>query len=721
MITPHPDQTEAIKAPHDRPVRIVAGAGTGKTEVVSRRFVHLLVHAGLRPEQILVLTFSEKAAAEMRARIFRAVAGAGLGYRRLDLAGAFISTFHSFGARLLRDHSLFAGIDGALPFLTEADTEEMLNRAVTAFLEREYAEAYSFDPLEKDVYTWEDGGPVRTAMAIIDQLRNQAVGVEAFDAAWRALESPSDRQAVMAPLVSRLYRAYQAMLGQRGQLDFDRLIMGTVELLERYPDVQARVRHAWRAILVDEYQDTNHAQERLLRAVAQEGMRNVTVVGDPRQAIYVWREARVENIAGFPGDGGVRIEAPLSRNWRSIAPILAVANRAIQGYEFGDPPEFDAGRLLETGRPAAQPGGPGVTLATFASREAEAEGVAEWIARLRAEGRACRDMAVLIRARTYLEVYLEALRRAGVPFEVSAGDAFYTRPEIMHALHILRVCVNPMDTLAVAVTLLGPAVGLSQAEVARLAQSDDAPLWDVVSTYRAETGEARIARRLEGFTAFWAEAQRQRWLRSPSSFVAWALQASGLEGYIAGLSDPGAGRALHKLLAVAHVYEAEYPGDTLEDMVEHLRRLVRTEPREKTPELTGDADAVAVLTAHASKGLEFPVVIAVDNRQRLTPSQRKTPFHEPGVGLVFPEEDEGNPHALTRMRHLRNEARCLWYVTLTRARERLVVTAPDAAHLEPGGIYSPARTFFQELWNRETVQPSPGVERVILGSGSEMG
>jgi len=715
MFSPNEDQRRAIQAPSDQPVRIVAGAGTGKTEVISQRFVHLLTHGDLRPDQILVLTFSEKAAAEMRARIFRAVSSAELGYHRIDLANAPISTFHSFGARLLRDNSLQAGIDTGKPFLTEADTTLIIDTAVMAFLDHDYEKAYTFNPLEKDVYTWEDGGPIRTAVSIIDQLRNQAAHTKEFTRQWKALEELSDRHAVVAPLVGHIYHAYQAMLATRGQLDFDRLIMGAVELLEGEPGLRRRIHTTFRAILVDEYQDANYAQERLLRAVARKGRTNVTVVGDPRQAIYVWREARVENIAGFPGAGRSRIEAPLSKNWRSVKPILSVANKSIEGYDFGDPTEFEADRILEPARPETSSDQPVVTLQVFNTREAEAEAVAKWLGHFHDTGLPFRDMAILIRARTYLGVYLEAMDRAGIPYDVSAGDAFYTRPEIMDVVHLLRLCIDPMDRLALVVTLVSPVVGLSQGEVARLDQADDEAdlFWQVIHNPVAYDVEESVIPRLQQFVHFWKEAQRQRWLRSPSSFTAWVLEASGLERYIAGLKDLSSGRALHKLLAVVHTYDTENPGDALEDLVAYLRQLVKAEPGEKTPELTSDANAVAVMTTHASKGLEFPVVLAVDNRQRVSPTKQKSPFHEPGVGLVFPEDDDQDVHYVTRMRHLRNEARCLWYVALTRAKNQMVVTAVSPDGPEDGELFKPVRTLFQELWNREVVQPTGQVERII--------
>ncbi|MBM3265291.1 MAG: UvrD-helicase domain-containing protein, partial [candidate division Zixibacteria bacterium] len=197
MIAPNLAQQRAIEAPFDAPVRIVAGAGTGKTEVVSRRYVEMLSIGGLHPDEILVLTFSEQAAAEMRARIFRAVSDAGLRYNRMDLAGAPISTFHAFGSRLMRDHSLRAGVDPGLPFLTEADTVEIMNGAINAFLDGGYEEVYDFDPLDKEVYTWESGGPMAVAIALAAQLRNQAA--EEADIAARNLYGSSDRRAVLEP------------------------------------------------------------------------------------------------------------------------------------------------------------------------------------------------------------------------------------------------------------------------------------------------------------------------------------------------------------------------------------------------------------------------------------------------------------------------------------------------------------------------------------------
>ena len=713
---PNPGQKRAIAAPFDQPVRVVAGAGTGKTEVIARRYLHLLRQAALRPENILVLTFSEKAAAEMRARIARAVAGPG--YERLDLAAAPISTFHSFCARLLSEHSLAARVDPGLSLLTEIDAEEILDLAKEAFLAGGYLAAYGeFNPLDSPDYAWEAGGPFDPAMAVINQLRNQGISWDEFERQAAAVLSPSEGQHVLAPLIAWLYRAYLDELAGRGQLDFDRLIMDAAALVERDQALGLAMRRQYRAVLVDEYQDTNYAQERLLRALAGERMSNVTVVGDPRQAIYVWREARVENIAGFPGDGGGRFDAPLVENRRSLMPILSVANRAIAGYEFGRPEEFDAADKLAPSRANEAFDGVVVSLEAQPDREAEARAVVRWIERLRDQGDAFRDMALLMRARTYMPMYLAALEAAGIPVEVSAGDAFFTRPEILDAIHLLRVCVDPADDLSLARVLLSPAVGLNQAQVAGLRMGDQRCLWQaVLAVPEAGVPEAGVPEAdiddapraaLGRLVALWRAAQAERWRLSPAAFLGWAVRQSGLGA----APDPAAQRALHKLLAIAQSFAADHPAQGLPELAEFLRLTLEGDPRAKAPEINSQADAVQVMTAHASKGLEFPVVIAADCREKVKSKRSKAPFHEPLAGLIIPDDDEEDPRFIERTRRARNEARCLWYVTLTRAKRRLIITATDDAE-RLDDRYAKVETFFEELWNAEAVDPSPGVERV---------
>lgn len=707
--TPNDGQRDAIEAPFDQPVKVIAGAGTGKTEVISRRFIRLLEqNPGLLPRQILVLTFSNRAAAEMRARIFRAVTKASLSFTRLDLAAADISTFHAFGIRLLGDYGLHANIDAELPLLSDADVQELLDELQEEFLSEGFAQAYGeFDPVGNEQYDWKGDKPFKAAWAIFNQLRSQGLSSEAFHASLAA-EAPSEEYRILAPLVDWLHHAYLARLAEKNQLDFDRIVTEAAELLDRNPTVQAQVRAQYRFLLVDEYQDTNYAQERLLKSLATIGFSNVTVVGDPRQAIYVWREARVENITDFPGEGQNVVEASLTENHRSLEPILSVANRAIEGYEFGTPPEFPVGKQLEAWEPHRHFEGTIVNLHPSPTREEEAQAIVAWINQARHEKYRFRDIAILIRARAYLSDYTAALEKAKIPFELSSENEYYTRPEILDAIHLLRTCLSPAENLSLARTLLSPAVGLAQAQVAALRISRREALWKRVCDPGSVELSDDVRNALSGFLAFWHESQRQRWQLGPAAFAAWVVFQSGL--YAA--ADSGGRRALQKLLALTHGYESTHPADSLDDLAGYLRLVLDGDPREQAPEMKSDEDAVRIMTVHASKGLEFPVVIAADSRQKVRPNRNNQPFHEPDVGLIFPDKEkkvEDDPWVLERFRRTRNEARCLWYVTLTRAQSRLIVTATNEN--EPiWGKFARAGTFFEELWNREADSKSDGVE-----------
>ncbi len=349
-----------------------------------------------------------------------------------------------------------------------------------------------------------------------------------------------------------------------------------------------------------------------------------------------------------------------------------------------------------------------VHLHALPDRDQEALAVAEWVQRARAEGFAYRDIALLIRARTYLPHYLAALQAGGIPYAISAGDAFYTRPEILDAIHLLNFCLDPADDLSLVRVLAGPAAGLTQAEVAALRPAEgDRRLWPAVL--------AATDARLAGLAAYWRAAQAQRWRLPPDAFVAWALRAGGLlEPEAEALGSAGTpgprASALAKLLAVAHTYALANPAHGPRELVGHLRRLLASDERLKAPELNSQADAVQVMTIHAAKGLEFPFVIAADSRHKVSPNRDFSPFHDPEAGLVLPKrgEDENHPAFVERTRRARNEARCLWYVALTRARRRLVITAANDNELE-AGRYPIVKTLFEELWNSLADEPAPGV------------
>ncbi len=545
---PNPGQSQAISAETGCALRVVAGAGTGKTEVIARRYAHLLEHdPPMLPADILVLTFTDKAAAEMRGRILRTVSDSELPFNRLELASAVISTFHSFGARLLGDFSLRAGVDPDLPVLSELETEDLMQDTWGEFLSTGYHDAYdSFDPLEQQAYTWHDGALFRIARQLVLQARSHGVESTAFSHDLRSFQKASESVAVLGPLAGWMYASIDAHLRGAGLLDYDCMILSAALLLEEDGDLRSAVRDRHRVILVDEYQDTNFAQERLLRALGDSAQPNTTVVGDPRQAIYIWREARVENVAHFPGHGLKRRDAPLTENFRSLKPILDVANKAIEGYEFDLAPEFDQNDILLPGEAHGPFKEAVVHMQACADRTSEAQAVADWIRHFDHAGYAYRDMAILVRARTYLPEYLEALEERGIPYDVVSNDIFYLLPEVLDAVHMLVACLYPSEELSLVRALLSPAVGYGQAELAELQRESKIHLWRKVTA----SSDARCVR----FVSFRQQARRTRWLFSPPRICvlgaarkrsAKRLPAAAPSG--PQKADPECAAALHKL------------------------------------------------------------------------------------------------------------------------------------------------------------------------------
>ncbi len=416
----NPAQREAVTHPGG-PVLVLAGAGSGKTRVLTRRVAYLL-EQGVAPHQILAITFTNKAAREMRERVEQLV---GAGARDM-----WIGTFHASCVRILRRDGYRIGYDRNFVILDEDDRRAVLREVLK---ERNLSETRY---------------PPNAVGAAISAAKNQLLDPEQFAARYRDFYRQQ---------VAMVYAAYQQRLERNGAMDFDDLLMQAVRLLEEAPDVLAYYQRRFVHILVDEYQDTNHAQYRLLRLLAA-GHRNLFVVGDPDQSVYRWRGADITNILRFEEDYPDARVVRLELNYRSTASILGAAQAVI---------EHNTQRKEKQLRSVH---GEGARVVVFgaADEHDEAWFVAREMERLHAEGHEYGEMAVLYRTHAQSRVVEETLLRRGIPYRIVGGLKFYERKEVKDILAYLRLAVNPEDRISLRRVINVPRRGIGEATLARL-------------------------------------------------------------------------------------------------------------------------------------------------------------------------------------------------------------------------------------------------------------
>ena len=432
----NPEQRAAVETV-DGPLLVLAGAGTGKTRVLTTRFAHILLTRRAFPNQVLAVTFTNKAAKEMRERV-----GAILGH---PAEGLWLGTFHALCARMLRRHAEHVGLASNFSIL---DTDDQL-RVLKQVMEAERIDTKRWAPpaLMSIIQRWKDRGltPARIGAAEDSDFANN-----------RAKE---------------LYAAYQARLKALNAADFGDLLLHMTEILRGHPDILAQYHRMFRYILVDEYQDTNVVQYLWLRLLAQ-SHKNLCCVGDDDQSIYSWRGAEVENILRFEKDfEGAKI-VRLEANYRSTASILAAASGLIAHNEGR------LGKTLRPGRADAQ-GGEKVTVVGVWDSDEEARMVGDRVESLRREGESLGEMAVLVRAGFQTRAFEERLITLGIPYRVVGGLRFYERQEIRDAIAYMRATVQPADDLAFERIVNVPRRGVGETALRgmhELARAQNIPL-----------------------------------------------------------------------------------------------------------------------------------------------------------------------------------------------------------------------------------------------------
>lgn len=588
----------------DGPLLVLAGPGSGKTRVITRRVAHLIQRCGVAPWNVLAITFTNKAAAEMGERV-----GALLTERQAK--ATTIATFHSLCARLLRQYADKLGLPAGYSIYDSADQKRAMKQAL------------------EDLEISTKNFPPANTLSTISNAKNELIGPEQF--ATNA-DNFYDRT------IAKAYTRYAAILEKNHALDFDDLMLKTVQLMRQHPDVLEELRSRFRYVLIDEYQDTNHAQFMIANALASEH-KNIMATGDPDQSIYGWRGANIQNILEFedhyPDPTVVRLE----QNYRSTKQILGAADALIRNNRGRKHKE------LWTENPDGNP----VQIVTQYDERGEARWVAETFRDLHdKQGVAWGHMAVFYRVNSLSRVMEEALRDSGIPYQIARGTAFYDRKEVKDAVAYLRAVANPADEVTLLRIINTPARGISATTVKTMQAytlaenaSIDAvlanPLLLTNVNTRAQNAIAKFDKILQGWKdAVETDGQPSGGDRtSLRYFVERVLRESGLEDhYKNDKSDPDGTRFdnLGELVSAAQQFEQEYIIDIEADsdgretdaplkdkLLGFLERIALIADIDG---LNSEQGQVTLMTLHAAKGLEFPAVAMIGFEDGLLPHQR---------------------------------------------------------------------------------------------------
>ena len=642
----NPQQSEAVTHAGG-PLLVVAGAGSGKTRVLTRRIAYLMSRRNVAPYQILAITFTNKAAGEMKERV-------------ADLVGPiaksmWVSTFHSACVRILRQEATRLGYSNSFSIYDSADSQRLITIV---------AKELNLDPKKY---------PARQFQSMISNAKNELMGPQDYvNAASNQFEQ----------VVADVYAVYQQRLIRANAIDFDDLILKTVEVLQRYPEAKARFRSRFRHVLVDEYQDTNHAQYILVKELVGSELEGqspaeLCVVGDADQSIYGFRGATIRNILQFELDYPNARTVLLEQNYRSTQNILNAANAVITKNESRKEKNLwsDAG--------AGSP----LTGYVAESEHDEANFIADEIRSLQREGVSTPgDTAIFYRTNAQSRVFEEVFMRNALPYKVVGGLRFYERREVKDLLAYLRVLANLEDEISLRRIINVPKRGIGDTSldyVDEFARINDISFWQGLLRV-SENGSvpARAAQAINEFTsmvsalAVLVEAKTK-----PSVIVEAALEQSGLLKELADSTDPQDEvrvENLKELVAVSMEYE-ERPFDELGEDEEislagFLEKVSLVADADEIPEGEDHGGVVTMMTLHTAKGLEFPTVFLTGMEDGIFPHSR-----------TLGEKDEIE------------EERRLAYVGLTRARQRLYISRAEYRSTWGAPNYNPPSRFLDEI------------------------
>jgi DNA helicase II / ATP-dependent DNA helicase PcrA len=635
----NPAQREAVLHT-EGPLLVVAGAGSGKTRVLTHRVAHLIAAVGVQPNEILAITFTNKAAGEMRSRLEDLLPEVA---RRI-----WILTFHAACGRILRREAPRLGYKTNFTIYDQADQVRLVKQCL--------------EELERDPKRF----PAKGIHEHISAAKNQLIGPAEYR---NRVDSFYDQT------VAEVYDLYQRRLFAANAVDFDDLLMLTVDVLERFPEAKERWQKAFRYILVDEYQDTNHAQYRLLQLLAEKH-RNVCVVGDPDQSIYAFRGADIRNILEFERDFGETTTISLEQNYRSTNTILRAANAVISHNRERKPKNLWSD--LGDGDP--------VRVLEVEDEHAEARFVASELAGLVDQGVNGSEIAVFYRTNAQSRVLEDILVRQEIPYQVIGGPRFYERAEVKDLIAYLQVIDNPFDAVSLQRSANRPRRGIGDASLARLqayADGHGLSLWEALEfPEEAGLGPAQ-ARAVNAFRTLIQSLQAGALELAVDELLERTLDRSGYRAALEAertIEAQGRIENLQELVGVAQEYQASAPEPNLSTFLQEISLFSDQDA------LRDQQSLVTLMTLHNAKGLEFRAVFMIGMEEG-----------------VF-------PHSRSLEENSLEEERRLAYVGMTRAKEWLTLTHASARALYGSRNYNLPSRFLDELpqdeLHRERLRPT---------------
>ncbi|MEI6222654.1 MAG: ATP-dependent DNA helicase [bacterium] len=686
------EQRQAVETT-DGPILIIAGAGTGKTKAITSKIAYLLLEKKIKPEQLLALTFTEKAAMEMEERVDLIMP---MGYERL-----WIHTFHAFADRILRKEAVALGLDPEYKLFSRAENWLFVRRNLFNF------------PLD---YYRPLGNPTRFIHALLslfsrakDELITPDDYLE-FAAQFEThlkngtLPPGFDEKAVLAEEalktreLATVYNAYQNELIKEGSMDFGDLLYHTYQLFSQKKSILAKYQDQFRYILVDEFQDTNFAQNAIVQMLAGK-YRNITVCGDDDQSIYKFRGASISNILQFKQDFPDAKTFVLTNNYRTTQPILDAAYNVIQN---NNPERLEVREKIDkhliSKREDVKNIAPELLISSHEYEEAD--NVIKKIVELALhEGRQYRDFAILARANEHIRVFVDALRLAGIPYQILGKKGLYSEGLIKNLLSYIRFLSDPKDSTSMLQLLKIPIFGIPAKAFPPLlnyGKRFSCTLFETLLNVDSieDIGE-KTKEHVHALTALIEQHQQQTKLLPVSQLFYNIIMDSGILKELLEDEDVNANAILNlnRYYQTLREFESISADTSVFSYVEYVDMMIEAGDDPKTAEMIEDRNAVKLITVHSSKGLEFPIVFLVSMINQRFPGKNRSDAIELPNALVKEIIPEGEVHI--------QEERRLFYVGVTRARDRLFLTFSN--YYGGSGTKRKPSIFVEELFGKEEV------------------